>query len=52
MTEEKIDLVNHPAHYEKYRIVLEPVDLTEPFPTRSHRPSNTSLDRRTRAPKN
>lgn len=32
MTEEKIDLVNHPAHYEKYRIVLEPVDLTETLP--------------------
>lgn len=31
MTEE-IDLVNHPAHYEKYRIVLEPVDLTENLP--------------------
>jgi len=31
MTEE-IDLVNHPAHYEKYRIVLEPVDLTERLP--------------------
>lgn len=32
MTEEKIDLVNHPAHYEKCRIVLEPVDLTECLP--------------------
>lgn len=32
MTEENNDLVNHPAHYEKYRIVLEPVDLTERLP--------------------
>jgi hypothetical protein len=32
MTEEKNDLVNHPAHYEKCRIVLEPVDLTECLP--------------------
>lgn len=32
MTEEKNDLVNHPAHYEKCRIVLEPVDLTERLP--------------------
>lgn len=31
MTEE-IDLVNHPSHYEKCRIVLEPVDLTERLP--------------------
>lgn len=31
MTEEN-DLVNHPAHYEKCRIVLEPVDLTECLP--------------------
>lgn len=30
--EQKMDVVNHPVHYEKHKIVLEPIDIIETLP--------------------